>query len=443
MRTNKSRKSPHILAAFMLLIAFAFSANAANAQRKANGSLPTSGLPATPVMEKVESSNDSSTLTVYTEFEPKDWYFHRVFLDTDNNPATGFSVGTIQNGAEFLVEGAFLYRYTGTGRNWSWQPLASVPFELGARSVRWRIDRATIGESASPNVTALRVHLQTFAGAEAQSGLYLHHYPVQTSPTAQQLGIPAYIWFGDAAIWQRLLASDPLTLDLLIFGVANGPSTSPIPQLVGHLSTARQQGRRVLGYVYTKMGQRSLAEVLDDIDRYYDWYPVNGIFVDEGDYSCDHVGYYSAIRAHVVAKGADQRVVVNPGRVFEECMMPTADVFMSFETDATSYLNTPTEWVLPPFAEKYPRSRFWHVVHGATPAQLSAIVARSKQLYVGRLWVTHDGADLNPYDSFPEAGFYNTLVQLATESPGSAASARQPSAPVKRTRSRHATDGRR
>ena len=230
---------------------------------------------------------------------------------------------------------------------------------------------------------------------------------------------------------------------LLIFGVANGPSTSPIPQLVGHLSTARQQGRRVLGYVYTKMGQRSLAEVLDDIDRYYDWYPVNGIFVDEGDYSCDHVGYYSAIRAHIVAKGADQRVVVNPGRVFEECMMPTADVFMSFETDATSYLNTPTEWVLPSFAEKYPRPRFWHVVHGATPAQLSAIVARSKQLYVGRLWVTHDGADLNPYDSFPEAGFYNTLVQLATESPGSAASARQPSAPVKRTRSRHATDGRR
>ena len=135
MRTNKPSKTPRLLAAFLPLIAFAFSANAAHAQRKTNVVRPSSRLPATPVMEKVESSNDASTLTVYTEFEPRDWYFHRVFLDTDNNPATGFSVGTIQNGAEFLVEGAFLYRYTGTGRNWSWQPLASVPFELGARSV--------------------------------------------------------------------------------------------------------------------------------------------------------------------------------------------------------------------------------------------------------------------------------------------------------------------
>ncbi len=114
---------------------------------------------------------------VRAEFEPKDWFFHRAFLDTDNNPATGFSVGTIQNGAEFLVEGAFLYRYTGTGRNWSWQQLATVPFELSARSVRWQIDRAMIGESASPNVTGFRVHLQTNAVAEAHSGLYLHHYP--------------------------------------------------------------------------------------------------------------------------------------------------------------------------------------------------------------------------------------------------------------------------
>ncbi len=442
MRTHTPSKQQRFLAALLLSIGFALSANAAQAQRKANVVLPSRSLPATPVMEKIESSDNASTLTIRAEFEPRDWFFHRVFLDTDNNPATGFSVGTIQNGAEFLVEGAFLYRYTGTGRNWSWQQLATVPFELGARSVRWQIDRATIGESASPNITGFRVQLQTNTVAEAHSGLYMHHYPSQISPTAQQLGIPAYIWHGDTAIWQRLLASDPLTLDLLIVGVANGPGAAPIPELVGYIDTARQQGRRVLGYVYTQRGLRSLTEVLGDIDRYYAGYRVNGIFVDEGDYSCDHVEYYSAIRNHVLSKGADQRVVLNPGRAFEECMMPTADVFMSYETDATTYLNTPTAWVLPPFADKYPRSRFWHVVHTTTPAQLSAVVARSKQLYVGRLWVTPDVLP-NPYNTFPDAVFYNTLLQLATERPTSAASTRQPSVPAKRARPRHATDGRR
>lgn len=82
------------------------------------------------------------------------------------------------------------------------------------------------------------------------------------------------------------------------------------------------------------------------------------------------------------------------------------------------------------------------MVHGATPAQLSAIVARSKQLYVGRLWVTHDALP-NPYDSFPDAAFYATLVQLATERPSAAASMRQPSAPVKRRRLRQPTERRR
>ncbi|MES2669501.1 MAG: spherulation-specific family 4 protein [Pseudomonadota bacterium] len=438
---EKRRPFAAMLAAMILLsVLCAVSASAAQAQGKAKVVVPSIVLPATPVMEMVESGNDASTLTIYAEFEPQGWSFHRVYLDTDNNPATGFSVDTIQNGAEFLVEGQFIYRYTGTGRNWSWQGLGTVPFELGARSARWRIARSTIGESASPNVTGFRIHLQTAAGAGADSGLYLHHYPWQTSPTAQQLGIPAYIWYGDTATWQRLLASDPLTLDLVVFvGPDNGPGTVAIPQLAGHINTARRQGRRALGYVDTNYGQRSLTDVFNDIDRYYAWYRVNGIFIDQADPTCNRVAYYTAIRNRVLAKGADQRVVLNPGTKFEECMMPTADIFMSFETNATNYLNTPTASILPAFADKYPRSRFWHVVHGATPAQLSAVVARSKQLYVGRLWVTND-ADLNVYDSFPEASFYNALAQSATEQASPAANVRRPYVPPKRIRPRKETN---
>lgn len=306
MKTDLSIKKRRPFAAMLpamilLLMLCAVSASAAQAQGKAKVVIPSIVLPATPVMEKVESGNDASTLTIYTEFEPQGWSFHRLYLDTDNNPATGFSVDTIQNGAEFLVEGQFIYRYTGTGRNWSWQGLGTVTFELGTRSARWRIDRSTFGESASPNVTGFRIHLQTAAGAGADSGLYLHHYPWQTSPTAQQLGIPAYIWHGDTAIWQRLLASDPLTLDVLVFGIVDG-TVAVIPQLAGYVNTARQQGRRVLGYVYTGRGQRSLTEVLGDIDRYYKLYRLNGIFVDEGDHTCDHVQYYTAIRTHVDRK---------------------------------------------------------------------------------------------------------------------------------------------
>jgi len=376
---------------------------------------PVSGTrPAALTISRVESTNDVSSLSINVEFEPRDWYFHRVFLDIDNNASSGFSIPAAQGGAEFLIEGEFLYRYAGSGSDWAWQRMHTVFFDLGAGSVRWRLDRSDIGDAFAPNLTAFRVSLQQLKGQEVHSGLYLHHYPVETTPTAQQLGIPAYIWSGDMLHWQRLLATDPLKLDVLVVGVANGPWTAPVPQLVAHVDTARKQGRRVLGYVYTKMGQRNLREVLDDIDKYYRWYRVNGIFVDEGDYSCAHVDYYAVIKEYVYRKAADQRVFLNPGRSFEECMMPNADVFMSFETGATAYLETPSSWIIPPFAHRYPRSRFWHVVHSAPSSQLESIIARSKQLHVGRIWVTSDVLD-NPYDTFPEATYYETLLRLATE----------------------------
>ncbi len=43
-------------------------------------------------------------------------------LDTDANPATGFSgfAGEYPLGAEYLIEGSSIHRYTGTGNDWSW-----------------------------------------------------------------------------------------------------------------------------------------------------------------------------------------------------------------------------------------------------------------------------------------------------------------------------------
>lgn len=49
------------------------------------------------------------------------WGF-QLFLDTDDNVSTGFkgTSGNFPTGTEYMIQGYFLYAYTGSGTNWSW-----------------------------------------------------------------------------------------------------------------------------------------------------------------------------------------------------------------------------------------------------------------------------------------------------------------------------------
>lgn len=51
------------------------------------------------------------------------WAF-QIYIDTDSNLNTGFKVREV--GADFLIEGRNLYRYTGTGNNWSWEGVIAL-----------------------------------------------------------------------------------------------------------------------------------------------------------------------------------------------------------------------------------------------------------------------------------------------------------------------------
>src|SRR6187551_265649 len=73
--------------------------------------------------------------------------FARVYVDVDRNTATGFAQGAV--GADFLLENGTLYRHGGGG--WAWTSVKAVPFTSSGGTARWTVERADIGESASPN----------------------------------------------------------------------------------------------------------------------------------------------------------------------------------------------------------------------------------------------------------------------------------------------------
>lgn len=50
---------------------------------------------------------------------------YQLFIDTDDNPETGFKgyfggISEFPVGADYLIEGVWVYKYTGDGTNWSW-----------------------------------------------------------------------------------------------------------------------------------------------------------------------------------------------------------------------------------------------------------------------------------------------------------------------------------
>ena len=61
----------------------------------------------------------------------------------------------------------------------------------------------------------------------------------------------------------------------------SGPGTFRNPPYVEALRYCHRQGQQVIGYVSTDYATRPLAATLSDIAKYYRWYRVDGIFLDE------------------------------------------------------------------------------------------------------------------------------------------------------------------
>jgi lysophospholipase L1-like esterase len=104
--------------------------------------------------------------------------YHSLFLDTDNNPATGYkSVQYPASGADFLFSGGLLYINTQTGTGWNWAPVSATTIRVVANSyvIEARIPLAALGinlaQSGLPSSIGLGFLALTNGGAAVVSQL--------------------------------------------------------------------------------------------------------------------------------------------------------------------------------------------------------------------------------------------------------------------------------
>ncbi|MEM7256455.1 MAG: Ig-like domain-containing protein, partial [Pseudomonadota bacterium] len=77
-----------------------------------------------------------------------------VYIDTDNNVTTGFNgfLGEYPIGADFLIEGSDVQKYTGTGTNWSWTSVATADIGFAGNTAEIAVSRALLENPQSLNL---------------------------------------------------------------------------------------------------------------------------------------------------------------------------------------------------------------------------------------------------------------------------------------------------
>ena len=97
-------------------------------------------------------STDGST------YIPWGW---QVYIDSDNNPATGFQYSAVM-GADYILEGSTLESYSGTGTNWSWDVVGSVTAAMINKIREFNFPRSWLGSTNDMKLV--------FQGANASYG---------------------------------------------------------------------------------------------------------------------------------------------------------------------------------------------------------------------------------------------------------------------------------
>ncbi len=203
-----------------------------------------------------------------------------------------------------------------------------------------------------------------------------------------------------------------------ILNPASGPGTDLSPVWANAAAAFRcDRCESLLGFVSTHYGERPVATVKAEIDAYYRWYPVTGIFLDEMPSEADMLdvvggalvhapqwdptmAYYREIYQYIKAKAPAERtrVVGNPGtRTVEEFLAgeggalgPVADSLIVFENSAGVLLGgayVPTGWSQAPGYE----DQLGYMVHSTGAGDLAQVLGQVDAFNGGIAYVT-DGS---------------------------------------------------
>jgi hypothetical protein len=222
----------------------------------------------------------------------------------------------------------------------------------------------------------------------------------------QRIFIPLYSypnWWDSANyVWQKLIdvkRSHPDVEVVAVVNPENGDFSDKNSDYVRGIHDLVEAGIKVVGYVYTSYGERPLADVLDDIDHWNEFYKdegVSGIFFDETSTDLQKLDFYTNVTNYAEAKGLPF-TILNPGITTHWAYIESgiANVVVTYENSYTSWLDTPpVEYNRP--SRLTALSLLIYEMEGDKVEELDTF-AKAHEFTC--LYFTEDGVDGNPWDS--------------------------------------------
>jgi hypothetical protein len=385
-----------------------------------NYQLTGSGCGSSVITNPAASASNTGFLFSYKVSTPQTDY--RVLIDSDQNASTGFVIGGI--GADYLLDGVSLYKYAGTGSNWTF--VKNITFSQPAtNSVSWTIGRQDVGnfDCAGQFNYIYQVITNNVSVNNASATLNFTADPNCKTPpppppppppsgSAQHIAVPAYFdpCTSSGCNWVMLDNAIP-TANIAVINPDSGPGSSSQASYVTQTKTTQGLGGIVIGYVDTQFAARSSSAVTAEIDQYYQWYNVDGIFFDDGANSCNNLSYYQTLNNYVKAKGGKGLTVVNYGTNAPECLAAASDILIEFEDVYSNY----SKWKQTGWEGAYPASHFWHIIYDAPQGSLAAAISTSQKQNVGYVYVTSLTLP-NPYLNLPASSYWTSEVAAVAAS---------------------------
>lgn len=235
---------------------------------------------------------------------------------------------------------------------------------------------------------------------------------------AAQLLVPAYFYPSyDPAIslWDDMTAALGHGAAITaIANPANGPGAAPNSDYMAAIDAFRAAGGRVVGYVYTCYGTnqcasglpptRSVGDVEADIQRWADWYRVDGIFLDEMSNRASDLPFYATIANDLRTAHPGWKIFGNPGTATIADYQAVADTLVTFEGAGSSYSGAPSQPWMESSDPSHQAALFYDVADSAT---MQSLLQQATQRHAGYVYLTDDRytpgnpAEPNPWDSLP------------------------------------------
>ena len=212
-------------------------------------------------------------------------------------------------------------------------------------------------------------------------------------PGSIRMAVPAY--FAPGPEWQRVIAAAP-TVGMVIINPASGPGASTDPQYAQVIAQARAAGIIVLGYVSTSYGQRPEADVIADINSYYNLYSLSGIYLAEGPMEADCVPLEAQYHRVADAAHARNAQYLAIGTHYCPTYISFSDLMVEFAMSWSDYQS----YVVPSWMPSGSPERFCHFISGVPTADAGAAISRAIANGAGWVFAT-DQSEPNPWGQLP------------------------------------------